>query len=267
MKLIFSDQQTVDLTIDDNCLFGTMYRQIYKHLSRLPIPWRPWDNPFYKEKFTYSEMVENLVDYARKVSIDIDQLKCLTQDQEYFNHIHNIYEKNYNGDPGWLDFHEHLHMCERYHDPHKNFVCIDYREKAGPLERPMSSEWLVGTQTTVSAGDIYVEWSELGKSPYRYWKNREPDDLTRMCELIKPWIKFCPKIYIALEDTDRLQGIERDAFESWWEKYHADWANHLGIPQWTTENIFGASVFGKTTQIELLKDQLKNNVDPIRISL
>jgi len=266
MKLIFSDHQIVDLIIDNSPL-GITYQQIYKNLSRVPIPWKFWDNLYYKEKFVYSEIVDRLSDYAQKVSIDLDRLRCLERDQEYFNYIHKIYEKNYNGDPGWLDFHEHIHICENYHQPRENLVCIDYREKSGLLEKPMNPDWLINTRTTVSAGDIYVEWSELGKTPYGYWKNQEPDDLARMCELAKPWLKLRPKIYIALEDINRLQDIERDMFEHWWEKYHADWVKHWGISQWTTENIFGVSVFGKTNQLGLLKEQLKNNVVPIRVSL
>jgi hypothetical protein len=259
----------IDLLLDSSNSLGDLYQKIYKNLSRLPIPWRPWDNPYYKENVNYSEMIDRLSYYAQKVSIDIDRSRCLVQDQQYFNYIHKIYEENYDGDPCWLDFHEHIHICEDYSrsNRHSHTVCIDYREKAGPLEKPMDRQWLNDTQTKVSAGDIYVSWSELGKTPYTYWKNHEPNDLMRMCELAKPWVKLCPKIYIALEDTNTLENVEREVFENWWEKYHTDWAKHWGIPHWKIENMFGVCVFGKIIQVDLLKAQLKNNAVPIKISL
>lgn len=266
MKLIFSENQTIDLSIDNTPL-GRTYQQIYKNLSRVPIPWRHWDNPFYQDTLTYPELVENLVKYGQQMLVDVDPLRCLDRDQLYFNQLHKIYEKNYRGDPGWLDFHEHIHMCETHSKKYKKVLCIDYREKAGLLEKNMDPDWLDSTRTALQAGDVYVRWSELGKTPYSYWMNNEPDDISRMCELVKPWLKLRPKIYIALEDTNLLENIERGKFESWWKKYHTDWVTHWGISRWTVENMFGVSVFGKTTQVELLKDQLKNNLIPTKVSL
>jgi hypothetical protein len=243
------------------------YQKIYKNLSKVPIPFRPWDNPYYIKNLTYTELVERLITYAQQVSIDIDRSKCLIQDQHYFNSIHKIYEQNYNGNPAWLDFHEHIHMCEMYFKETDDLFYIDYREKSGLLEKPMNPDWLINTQTTVCAGDIYVQWSELGKTPYNYWKNNEPNDIKRICELAKPWLKLRPTIYVALDDMDRLKNIQCDEFSAWWKDYQQDWKNHWNIPNWNIENIFGVSVFGKTNQAELLKEQLKNNAVPIRVVL
>ena len=266
MKLIFSNNHIVELHIDNSPL-GIIYQKIYKNLGKVPIPFRPWDNPYYTKNLTYLELVEQLVKYAQQVSVDIDCSKCLAQDQLYFNNLHKIYEQNYNGDPAWLDFHEHIHMCEVYFKETDNVFCIDYREKSGLLEKPMNSDWLINTQTTVCAGDVYVQWSELGKSPYNYWKNNEPNDIKRMCKLAKPWLKLRPKIYVALDNMDRLKNIQCNEFSSWWKDYQPEWTEHWNIPKWNIENIFGVSVFGKTHQAELLKEQLKNNAVPIRITL
>jgi hypothetical protein len=266
MKLVFSNNQTVDLTIHDSPL-GATYQKIYKNLSHVPIPFRHWDNPYYKENLTYPELVNCLVKYAQRVSVDINIARCIDQDQEYFNNIHKIYENNYNGDPAWLDFHEHIHMCENYFKTEKHFLCIDYREKSGLLEKAMDPTWLLDTKTKIQVGDIYVQWSELGKTPYNYWKNNEPNDITRMCELVKPWLKLRPKIYIALEDIDMLENIPCAEFESWWNQYSQPWSSYWKISNWTIKNIFGVSVFGKTTQVDLLKEQLKNNAVPVKVSL
>jgi hypothetical protein len=266
MQLIFSSDHVIDLAIDNSPL-GLTYQKIYKHLSNVPIPFRPWDNHYYIENLTYSELVEQLVKYAQQVSVVIDRSKCLSQDQQYFNSIHKIYEQNYNGNSHWLDFHEHIHMCEIYFQKTNGLFCIDYREKSGLLEKPIDQQWLSNTQTTIQAGDIYVRWAELGKTPYTYWKNKEPNDIKRMCELAKPWLKLRPKMYVALDDIDTLKNKQCNEFSSWWKDYHQEWAKHWNIPSWNIENIFGVSVFGKTTQLDLLKEQLKNNAVPTRIIL
>lgn len=266
MKLIFSNNQVVDLNIDNSPL-GITYQKIYKHLSKIPIPYKPWDNPYYTKNLTYPALVEQLVEYAKRLSINIDRSKCLDLDQNYFNSIHKIYEQNYNGNPDWLDFHEHIHMCEQYSKETDNLFCIDYREKSGLLEKPIDQQWLSNTQTTVRAGDIYAQWSELGKSPYTYWTHNEPNDIKRICELAKPWLKLRPKIYVALNDMDKLKNKQCDEFSNWWKDYSQEWTTHWNIPSWGIEQIFGVSVFGKTTQVDLLKEQLKNNAVPTRVLL
>jgi hypothetical protein len=266
MKLLFSNNEAIDFHIDDSPL-GLMYQKIYKNLSKVPIPWRPWDNPCYKENLTYSEMVDHLVHYAQNLSIDIDTAKCINRDQDYFNSIHKIYEDNYNGNPVWLDFHEHIHLCEYYNYPPKEFLCIDYREKSGLLEKPMDPIWLLNTTTKICAGDIYVRWAELGKTPYHYWENNEPNDLQRMCQLAKPWLKLRPNIHIALKDIDTLKDIQCNNFATWWKTYQTGWTAHWNISKWTIDDIFGVSVFGKTTQTALLKKQLRNNLIPTKITL
>jgi hypothetical protein len=266
MKLLFSNNQTVNLTIDNSPL-GLVYQKIYKNLSQIPIPFRPWDNPYYTDNLTYPEMVERLIDYGQQVDLTIDRTKCLEKNQDYFNAIHKIYEKGYNGNPDWLNFHEHIHLCEFYLSTPSRILHIDYREKSGPLEKAIMPEWLNNTKTKIQAGEIFVSWTELGKNPYTYWENNEPDDMARMCELAKPWLKLRPKICIAVEDMDRLADIKRDEFEDWWESHSQAWTTHWNLSSWTIDNIHGASIFGKTDQLDLLIEQLKNNVVPVKVLL
>ena len=266
MKLLFSNNQTVDLTIDSSAL-GLVYQKIYKHLSQVPVPFRSWDNPYYSDSLTYPEMVDCLIEYGQVLGLTVDRTKCLEKNQDYFNAIHKIYENGYNGDPAWLDYHEHIHLCEFYSNKHNRVLHIDYREKAGPLEKSIMPEWLNNTKTKIQAGEIFVSWAELGKNPYTYWENNEPDDTTRMCELAKPWLKLRPKICIAVEDIDRLADTKCDEFEDWWKSRSQAWTTYWNLSSWTIDNIYGVSVFGKTNQLDLLVEQLKNNAVPIRVLL
>jgi hypothetical protein len=267
MKILFSDNDTVDLTLSSTPLVS-VYQKIYKHLCHVPIPFRKWDNPYYISSMPYQELVEKLIFYGNKVSVQIDQSACIARDQNYFNTIHKIYEKNYNGDTDWLNFHECIHLCENNNkETRSNFLHIDYREKAGMLEKTFDFDWLKYSTTKIKAGDAFVQWAELGETPYTYWKNGEPNNLTRMCEVIKPWLILKPKICVAIEDIDTLKNIESREFESWWKQYSEIWCRHWNIPSWTLDDIFSAVVFGKVIDFQKIKEKLKNTITPTKILL
>jgi hypothetical protein len=269
MQLTFSDQSTIELLFLNNSI-GQAYSKIYKHLSAVPIPFRSWDNPYYSDilPLTYNETVEQLVTCGRLLSVDVDAMRCLSQDQEYFNFIHQIYEKRYNGNTTWQDFNRYIHVCEGYFTQDNNkILCIDYREKAGLLQKSMTTEWLQTTTTQIKQGDIFVSWAEIGKTPYEYWRDKEPSNIKRMYELAKPWLKLKPRILVAMNNIDRLTDIDVDQFEMWWEPYQKNWAQYWGLPRWNTNDIFGVIVLGKVSQIDLLTQNLKNNIIPTKISL
>jgi hypothetical protein len=266
MHLIFSDDSAVELSIFDIPI-SHAYKKIYKHLSKLEIPFLPWNSPYYLDNVSYVELVDRLAYFGKQLSIDIDIQRCLSRDQNYFNFIHTLYEQGYQGDPRWLTYHDHIHMCERYLMPIEKFLFIDYREKAGPLMEPMQPLWLENTTTEIKAGDVCAVWTELGKTPYGYWKNKEPNDLDRLCELAKPWLTLIPKFFIALEDHNTLANKHIDQFELWWQQYRRPWCQHWGLSDWTTKNIFGVSVFGKVTDVDAIDAKLKINVIPRKIVL
>jgi hypothetical protein len=266
MKIVFTNLESVDISLD-NSDFSKIYQKIYKHLSKVPIPFQEWDNPYYLDQFSYSDLVDKLLHFSSKLSLSIDQKKCLAQDQFYFNEIHKIYETNWDGNPLWLDFHEHIHLCENFFSTTKNILSIDYREKAGLLERPFDLKWLNDATTNIQAGSVFVEWSELGKTPYHYWQNQEPSDIVRMCELSKPWLKLKPKIIVALEDIDRLAAKRKfeSEFEKWWQKYQKDWCQHWNIPSWSLRDMFSVKVFGQVADVESIKTYLKAGEIPTRV--
>jgi hypothetical protein len=266
MQIVFSNDKKVDIILNSTSLALT-YQKIYKHLSHVPVPFREWDSPYYVRTKSIHQIVEKLILYANKVSVKIDRQLCELQDQEYLNNLHRIYEKNYNGNPDWLDFHEHIHMCEKTCTERANVLNIDYREKAGMLEKPFDLAWLTSATTKVKTGDVYIKWAELGKTPYVYWANNEPETMTRMCELAKPWLKLRPKIIVALEDIDFLKGIDVPGFETWWIQYSIPWCQYWQIPSWGVSDIFGASVFGRVPDFTLIAEQLQNNMYPTRVLL
>ena len=266
MKIVFSDGQIVDLILESTPM-ASVYQKTYKHLQHIPVPFRDWDNPFYFDSLTHAELVEKLILYASKVGVQINRESCLAQDQNYFNSIHRIYEKNYNGDTAWLDFHEHIHACEKHLRTNSKFLHIDYREMCGMLMVPVDPEWLINRTTKICAGDVFVDWAELGKSPYTYWKHKEPNDMHRMQELAKPWLRLAPKIQIALEDMDCLKDVDIMGFNTWWKNHSAEWCRHWNIAKWDIDDIFSVIVFGKVPDFKKIITQCENNQKPLMIVL
>jgi hypothetical protein len=263
VQIVFSNNTAVDLILEPTPL-AAVYQKIYKHLGQVPVPFRDWDHPFYCN--TLTELVDQLILYASKVSVTVCRESCLNQDRDYFNAIHKIYENNYNGDPAWLNFHEHIHMCERW-PVQESILTIDYREKSGMLEQPFDIAWLENATTEIKAGDVFVEWAELGKTPYYYWKNNEPADITRMCELAKPWLTLRPKIIVALADIDTMHNVDVLEFESWWKQHSEEWCRHWNISSWSTVDMFSVVRLGHAPEFANIIEQLKNNNTPTKILL
>lgn len=267
MQIVFSNGENVDLLMNQSPV-ALVYQNIYKHLQHVTIPFRDWDSTFYFHNHSLQLIVGKLTVYAEKVNVPIDQQRCLAQDQNYLNSIHKIYEKNYNGDPAWLDFHEHIHLCEEEQKRRLKILQIDYREKSGPLERPFDYKWLENATTKIKAGDVFIRWCELGKTPYTYWLDNEPNDMSRMKELIKPWIKLKPIIFVALEDNDLEKDSKKLAeFESWWSQYSEELCKHWNIPLWAPNNMYKCLMLGKVADIDTIITLLKNNAKPIRVLL
>ena len=267
MKLILSDNTSFDINTDEACSALPTIRSMHKHLQHVKIPFKEWDNPYYCTWYSHEDLVGRLAEFGKLLEITVDVNRCLIFDQSYYNQLHQIYEVNYNGDPAWLDYHEHIHICEQRKTNIRSTLTIDYREKVGPLVKRFNQDWAGSLTTTLQAGDVFTRWVELGKTPYGYWCDQEPNDINRICELAKPWDKFTACVCVALTDVNLTNGMDVAGFNQWWEPYQQDWCKHWGIKKWSLQDMRGVLVFGTVDNIELLNYNLMNNISPVRISL
>jgi len=268
MKLLFQEQSYVDLDVIDTPLKSSLF-SIFKHLQHVPLIFRDWDSPYYIQNLDYEEVVDRLVRYGKNLGIEINKSRCLSHEQKYFNEIHQIYEINYDGNPEWLIYHEHIHICENFFLKHPMTMILDYRDKAGLLEKPFDFSW---TKTEFfspkfKVGDVFLYWAELGKTPYAYWYDNEPNDMGRLLELAKPWLKLRPKLIVAFEDIDLLKTKDAIGFNDWWEQYQRTWCQHWKIDQWTLRDIASGYLVGKIKNMDHLMHNLKNNIYPIKLIL
>jgi hypothetical protein len=216
----------------------------------------------------FGNLVDRVIDSARLLSIEVDRELCLSKSQEYLNTLHNIYEKNYDGAPAWLMFHEYIHLCEYHIEGFlDNRMDINYREKAGPLNKPFDISWMQASTTQVRPGDVYIHWTELGKIPYLYWEHNEPEDINRLCELSKPWLTFQPLLTLALSDRNFLKDKNIKEFNTWWAKYSEQWCQHWNIPKWSIEDQYSVIVIGHVPQFQQVSELLKQHIYPIKIQL
>jgi|TARA_R110000782_G_scaffold161238_1_gene253233 hypothetical protein len=266
MELLFNDKSSILIKTRD-CLAWSEVHKIYRHLQHIDIPFKAWDYPSYTSQHSFKSLVDKLAHFGKLLDIDIDISRCLRLDQTYYNLIHKIYEDNYNGNPTWLDFHEHIHICEQKNPKISSIYRQDWREQAGPLIKKINKDLYTDLTTKINAGDVFTQWAELGKPPCQYWKDNEPNNIKRICELAKPWDNFNPVLCVAMQDIDLLDNIDDNGFNEWWKLYENDWCRHWGIKKWSIEDMHGVLVYGTVDNIALLNYNLMNNISPVRISL
>lgn len=266
MDIIFEDGSRVGIEFNDSPL-TLVVKNMYKHLKHVPIPFQKWDNPYFYKNIDYPGLVDHLARFGASVGVTVDVDRCLAKEQGYFNELHKIYEQHFDGNPAWLSYHEHIHFCELYHKQILEALYIDYREKAGMLEKKFDTKWLTDSVTSVMPGMVFISWAELGKVPYGYWRDGEPSDLERLCQLAKPWLKLRPKIGISIEAKDFMDGVEQDAFNVWWKDFESDWCKHWGLNHWPLSIQRSVNVIGQVTDHGYLLDKLQNLISPVRIAL
>lgn len=265
MQLILSDNSSFAIDIEQNPVWNELKRG-YKHLQNVPIQFYPWDNQLSIDQSNITKLVEYIAEYAKQLDIDVNLSLCKKRDQYYLNRLHEIFEKNYDGKREWLAFHEHIHLLEENIEGKKGKeLRVNWRDLAGLLEKDFQYNLIEQGTTKVYKGDVFVRWQELGKSPYDYWNNREPDNINRICELCKPWLILKHDFSVALNDIDFT--TKSDSFDNWWNQYHNDFCKYYSIPNWNLQHMNSVLVFGNLQDISNLNLKLLQNVVPNRIKI
>ena len=109
-------------------------------------------------------------------------------------------------------------------------------------------------------------WTELGKSPYEYWHNGEPDNIDRMCVLSKPWLNLKPKLKIVLDSHDAIPP-DLTEFDAWFSQYKQQWCRHWNLQDYTHKEMFGRIPIGYVDDIDKLDHLLKNNDRIVKLTL
>ena len=267
----------IELTVNSNKFTIQLYdnpiadfvSKCYYHLQHLDFTNNFYDNPYNDIRYNSDELDSQLVDIATQLGISIEKNKL--KSQQYLNYLHSLFEKGYDGKNAvWLSYHESIHIRERLNDDlfQSEYFRIDFRQKAGRLHKPFDRNFLEYGQTTINRGQCYLIWCELGKTPYVYFRDGEPDNLQRLCELAKPWLELKPILHISLQDKNFYKRYKKEVeFEQWFEKYKSDWCRHWNISNWSVKEMFSVIPVGEIDNIDLFDKTLQNKVTYIKVAL
>jgi hypothetical protein len=269
MLLTLKDNSIVEIKLDQNPV-SEYIEKSFRHLQHLPIPFHIFDHLTYYKK-DKELLYSTLVDSAKKLNINVD-VSQLTN-QTYLNSLHKIYELGYNkGSNIWLEFHEMIHAIESITNtdthPIPNEMIINFRDLAGPLEKPFDRNYLEYAVQLVTKGTCFCRWGELGKIPSQYWLDNEPDDTQRLCQLAKPWTVLRPSFVIALDDIDfSLSSDQQQKFNSWFDKHKQIWIQYWKLSSWTESEMYSVIPIGKVNNLSSLIDKVQSGIFPIKVSV
>jgi len=269
LKLVFDDVESLEIHLLDNEVAEIIYKQI-KHLQHVPIPQYVGDNPFNANMHNQEWLADTIVMFGNKLGVTVD-LSKLTE-QSYLNDLHQQYEQKFPVDyrMDWHRFHEIIHVLEEFNQNNKfsKFVIV-YNNLGGPLEHKFQRPWIKQFgYTQIHAGDCYVSWNELGKTPHAYWRNNEPADIDRICQLAKPWLLLRPKICVAVSDFISVPSMEGyESFCLWFAPFKDAWCKHWNLIDWTPEEMFQVIKIGTIDNLNVLIDRLRRNIRPNYVKL
>jgi len=269
LTLFLNDESTFNIDVENNPI-SQYIEKSFRHLQHLPIPFHIYD--YIKRHITDKDLLyTNLINSAAHLGIKVETRQL--GDQKYLNELHKIYEFGYNkGSNVWLEFHEMIHFIESLNNMNQRMIKdqfeINYRDQAGPLEKPFDRTYLKHSTHTIDKGTCYCHWSELGKTPYQYWMDNEPDDIARICTLAKPWTMLRPSFTIALEDIDfKLSQKQEQEFNKWFSKYKKQWLEYWKLDSWSEHEMNAVIPIGKISNIDLLKNKMHSCATPTYIKV
>ena len=230
-KLIFKDKENQEIDLDyqlnDSVIAEKWFKKI-KHLKNIPID----------EIESVQTDVSDLKTIYKQFCIfaGISPIEFSNVDQTFLNNFHKLYEKMHEtlsrkqNNSILYKFHHSIHFHEeKEKNKHKHkHLTVGWGVKEGPLTETFNCNDYY--EKEIKNNNIYLPWAELGKTPLVYWKNKEPNDQTRINELCKPHLTLRAKFIIPNNDhTPKKFNVE---FIEWFSRYEKDWLLHYNIKKW-----------------------------------
>ena len=174
------------------------------------------------------------LDHYYKVFCDRTNTKYEILDydnQETLNYLHKLYEKAHDyystvKDSDFLfNLHVSIHRKESVNSLKYN---VAWGVKDGLLTElhPCNQYY----SKNLKQNNIYLRWSELGKTPLKYFNDKEPDNLERILELVKPHITFRSAFFISLQDY--IPNKLPIGFVNWFDNYKDPWFDKHNLNKW-----------------------------------
>lgn len=270
LSITWENQTPINVTLNDTPPADHMFKN-FKHLQYVELEFKTnlRDNPFSLYRTDQELAYAKIIEFGKNVGVSVEYDKL--NDQDYLNYLHKLYEVNYTNEREWLMFHEFIHIVERL-PIHRNIspseIAFDYREKGGMLVTNYKRSFDKYLTDELKRGTCYIRWQELGKHPYEYFDNSEPDNLERICQLAKPWLLLKPNMFIAYYDynttTKHIGSNGYSEFKKWFKQYEDAWKEKWNVPNWEPESMFKVLPIGTigSSDMDILEERLQDNVYP-----
>jgi hypothetical protein len=229
LKIVFSNENKKQELLYNIILNPVSERWIkkIKHLSSIPL------SAVETTGTSFADDMENLHREFCKFA-GIKYSKKNYSEQQSLNQLHELYEKNHDrlsmikNNDILYKFHNAIHQLEKENIKTGLGFYIGWGINEGPLEETFNCNEFYAE--TFIKNNLYLPWTELGKTPLYYYINKEPEDINRFCELAKPHETLRAKFMIALKDFNPPRLSQE--FEQWFAPFKSLWLQHHNIKDW-----------------------------------
>lgn len=245
LKIIFKDinKEQIDVNYDivDTKLAQAWANKI-KHLKNIPF------DPVESNLVDHSDLLGIYQEFCSLAGLEAVNFTDLTQKQ--FNILHSIYEQHHDRlsrvrhNEILYKFHHAIHHAEQSRrgatETHK--ITVGWGVKEGMLTDALQcNQYYEGK---LRKNCLYLPWSELGKKPLCYWRDKEPDNQERFNQLAKPHMTFRANFFVATADVEpEPLPIE---FSEWFDQYKDAWLNKYHLKDWTNVDEHSAPLLAIT---------------------
>jgi len=241
-KIILSNQENKDIDVEyelhDSLLAEKWIKKI-KHLKRV----------------TIDSVESNIIDVSNIQDIykefcefaNLEPMGIEPLDQSKLNKLHKIYEEQHEtlsrikNNEILYKFHHSIHYNENVKGS-KDQLVVGWGVYEGPLTEQFDCYSYYADK--IEKNNIYLPWAELGKKPFAYYTDKEPNNQKRVNELCKPHITFRAKFFISLKDITPSKFTPD--FSKWFDQYKQAWFKAYKIQEYTPIHEHSAPMLAHT---------------------
>lgn len=227
IKLYFSNgekKQSVSYNLVSNSISERWIKKI-KHLSKIK------HSTIETTGLSFAQNIEHIHrEFCHFAGIEYNSIDY--NNQQSLNLLHELYVTNHSrlsklkNNDILYKFHSSIHELEKQ-GIGKRFY-IGWGTSEGPLEEQFNCNEYYAE--TFVKNNLYLPWTELGKTPLDYYNNNEPAEFDRFCELSKPHVTLRAKFMIALKNFNP-PALSQE-FEQWFSQFKTPWLEHYNIKDW-----------------------------------
>lgn len=135
------------------------------------------------------------------------------------------------------NLHRKIHLVEIILEGYPiTSIVTGWGENEGLLAEPFPCDPYDLYEPSLPVGTLFLNWSEFGKTPYRYWLDHDVSDVQTFLDNCRPQTTFRAQFSLVLEAT-QVQDFKH-GFQDWFAQYQPHWQAKWN-QDWTPLQEFG----------------------------